>query len=99
MIQSAIQKLLDNHDLQRDEARGVMAEIMGEEATPAQISGFLVALRAKGETADEIAGCAEAMRAHVLEVTPTSDDVLDVVGTWGDGSRTFNTVLVDRAAL
>ena len=67
-----------------------MGEIMAGEATPAQIGGFLVALRAKGETADEIAGCAEAMRAHVLAVQPTRDDVVDVVGTGGDGARTFN---------
>jgi anthranilate phosphoribosyltransferase len=90
MIQGAIQALLDGRDLSRDEAREVMGEIMGGEATPAQISGFLVALRAKGETADEIAGCAEAMRAHVLEVRPSRDDVVDVVGTGGDGARTFN---------
>ena len=90
MIQAAIQKLLDGHDLGRDEARDVMGEIMGGEATPAQIGGFLVALRAKRETADEIAGCAEAMRAHVLEVRPSRDDVVDVVGTGGDGGRTFN---------
>ncbi len=90
MIQTAIQQLLDGHDLGRDAARDVMGEIMGGEATPAQIGGFLVALRAKGETADEIAGCAEAMRAHVLPVHPTRADVVDVVGTGGDGGRTFN---------
>jgi anthranilate phosphoribosyltransferase len=90
VIQAAIQTLLDGRDLGRDEARGVMDEIMGGEATPAQIGGFLVALRAKGETADEIAGCAEAMRAHVLPVRPQREDVVDVVGTGGDGSRTFN---------
>ncbi len=90
MIQSAIQKLLDGHDLAREEAREVMGEIMSGEATPAQIGGFLVALRAKGETADEIAGCAEAMRARVLHVRPTRADVVDVVGTGGDGARTFN---------
>jgi len=90
VIQHAIQQLLDGHDLGRDEARAVMGEIMEGEATPAQISGFLVALRAKGETADEIAGCAEAMRAHVLEVQPSREDVVDVVGTGGDGGRTFN---------
>jgi anthranilate phosphoribosyltransferase len=82
--------MLDGHDLTRDEARAVMGEIMAGEATPAQISGFLVALRAKGETPDEIAGCAEAMRAHVLPVHPTRGDVVDVVGTGGDGARTFN---------
>jgi anthranilate phosphoribosyltransferase len=90
VIQQAIHKLLDGHDLTRAEARDVMGEIMGGEATPAQISGFLVALRAKGETADEIAGCAEAMREHVLAVQPSRDDVVDVVGTGGDGARTFN---------
>jgi anthranilate phosphoribosyltransferase len=90
VIQSAIQTLLDGHDLGREQAREVMGEIMGGEATPAQIGGFLVALRAKGETADEIAGCAEAMREHVLAVRPARADVVDVVGTGGDGARTFN---------
>jgi len=90
MIQAAIHTVLEGHDLSRDEAREVMDEIMAGEATPAQIGGFLVALRAKGETADEIAGCAEAMRAHVLPVHPTRTDVVDVVGTGGDGARTFN---------
>ena len=90
MIQAAIQTLLDGHDLAREEAREVMGEIMAGKATSAQIGGFLVALRAKGETADEIAGCAEAMRAHVLPVHPTRTDVVDVVGTGGDGARTFN---------
>ena len=66
----ASQRLLDGHDLSRDEAREAMALIMRGEATQAQIGGFLVALRAKGETADEIAGCAEAMREHVLPVRP-----------------------------
>ena len=90
MIQAAIRTLLDGHDLAREDARDVMGEIMAGEATPAQIGGFLVALRAKGETADEIAGCAEAMRTHVLPVHPTRTDVVDVVGTGGDGARTFN---------
>ena len=70
MIQAALARLLDGHDLTREEAREAMHTIMRGEATPAQIAGFLVALRAKGETADEIAGCAEAMRAHVLRVQP-----------------------------
>jgi anthranilate phosphoribosyltransferase len=90
MIQAAIQTLLDGNDLGRDEAHEVMSEIMAGEATPAQVGGFLVALRAKGETADEIAGCAEAMRSHVLAVQPKRTDVVDVVGTGGDGARTFN---------
>src|SRR6266496_4488637 len=90
MIQAAITKLLDRKQLARAEARAVMGEIMRGEATPAQIGGFLVALRAKGETPDEIAGCAEAMRAHVLPVRPRRDDLVDTAGTGGDGARTIN---------
>jgi len=67
-----------------------MEVIMSGEATPAQIGGFLVALRAKGETADEIAGCAEAMRAHVLPVKPKRDDLVDTAGTGGDNAHTLN---------
>jgi anthranilate phosphoribosyltransferase len=90
MIQAALATLLEGGSLTREEARQVMGEIMGGEATAVQIGGFLVALRAKGETADEIAGCAEAMRAHVLPVHPERDDLVDTAGTGGDGSRTFN---------
>src|SRR5204862_7655273 len=68
----------------------VMGSIMAGDATPAQIGGFLVALRLKGETADEIAGCAEAMREHVLPVKPARDDLVDTAGTGGDGGKTFN---------
>ena len=82
--------MLDGHDLTRDEARDTMQEIMRGDATQAQIAGFLVALRAKGETADEIAGCAEAMREHVLQVKPKRDDLVDIVGTGGDGANTYN---------
>jgi anthranilate phosphoribosyltransferase len=90
VIQEALGRLLDGQDLDRDEARRVMGTIMQGEATPAQIGGFLVALRLKGETADEIAGCAEAMREHVLPVRPRRDDLVDTAGTGGDGARTFN---------
>ena len=90
MIQEALRNLLDGRDLSRDEARAVMGEVMAGEATPAQIAGFLVALRAKGETAGEIAGCAEAMREHVLPVRPERDDLVDTAGTGGDGAQTFN---------
>jgi anthranilate phosphoribosyltransferase len=90
VIQQALARLLDGHDLSRDEARGVMGTIMSGEATPAQIAGFLIALRAKGETADEIAGCAEAMREHALPVRPERDDLVDTAGTGGDGARTIN---------
>jgi anthranilate phosphoribosyltransferase len=90
MIQAAITKLLDGTQLARSEARAVMDEIMRGEATPAQIGGFLVALRSKGETADEITGCAEAMRSHVLVVRPGRDDLVDTAGTGGDGAHTIN---------
>jgi len=90
MIQTSMTRVLDGHDLTRDEAREAMGEIMAGDATPAQIAGFLIALRAKGETVDEIAGCAEAMRAHVLAVRPQRDDLVDTAGTGGDGARTIN---------
>jgi anthranilate phosphoribosyltransferase len=90
MIQQALQQVLDGRDLSREQTREVMGEIMSGAATPAQIGGFLVALRAKGETPDEIAGCAEAMRAHVLPVRPRRDDLVDTAGTGGDGAHTIN---------
>jgi anthranilate phosphoribosyltransferase len=90
VIQEAISRLLDGHDLDAAEARAAMDEIMSGEATPSQTAGFLVALRAKGETVEEIAGCAEGMRAHVVSVTPERDDLVDTAGTGGDGARTLN---------
>jgi len=89
-VQEALARLLDGRNLSRAEARAVMNEVMAGEATPAQIGGLLIALRVKGETANEIAGCAEAMREHVLAVRPTRDDLVDTAGTGGDGARTIN---------
>jgi anthranilate phosphoribosyltransferase len=86
----AMAKVLDGRDLTRAEAHEAMDSIMRGEATQAQIAGFLVALRAKGETVDEIAGCAEAMRAHALAVRPQRTDLVDTAGTGGDGMRTLN---------
>jgi anthranilate phosphoribosyltransferase len=90
VIQAVISKLLDGSQLARAEARAVMDEIMRGEATPAQIGGFLIALRAKGETPEEITGCAEAMRDHVLAVRTRRDDLVDTAGTGGDGAHTIN---------
>jgi anthranilate phosphoribosyltransferase len=90
MIQAALVELMDGRDLTQEGARDVMRSIMDGEATPGQIGAFLVALRIKGETADEIAGCAEAMREHVLVVRPARTDLVDTAGTGGDGARTFN---------
>src|SRR5436190_7315502 len=67
-----------------------MDTIMRGEATPAQVGALLVALRLNGETADEIAGCAEAMREHVVAVRPSRDDLVDTAGTGGDGLNTLN---------
>jgi anthranilate phosphoribosyltransferase len=90
VIQLALARLLDGRGLSRSEAREVMDQIMCGEATAAQIGAFLVAMRIKGETPDEIAGCAEAMRAHVLAVRPARRDLVDTAGTGGDGASTFN---------
>jgi anthranilate phosphoribosyltransferase len=90
MIQTALAELLEGRPLSREQAREVMDEIMRGEATQAQIGGFLIALRLKGETAEEIAGCAEAMRDHVLPVRPERDDLVDTAGTGGDGASTIN---------
>jgi anthranilate phosphoribosyltransferase len=90
VIQESLQRLLERSDLSREESRGVMDGVMRGEATPAQIGGFLIALRLKGETADEIAGFAEAMRAHVVPVRPARRDLVDTAGTGGDGAHTLN---------
>jgi anthranilate phosphoribosyltransferase len=90
VISWAITRLLEGYDLTRAESRDVMGTIMRGEATPAQMGGFLVALRFKGETAAEIAGCAEAMREHVLAVKPKREDLVDTAGTGGDQQHTLN---------
>jgi anthranilate phosphoribosyltransferase len=90
VIQQALETLLERRDLSRVQACEAMSAIMDGDATPAQIGGFLVALRLKGETPDEIAGFAEAIRGRVLAVTPRRDDLVDTAGTGGDGQATIN---------
>lgn len=90
MIKEAITRLAERKDLSPEEAEGVMHEIMRGEATPSQISAFLVALRMKGETVEEIAGCARAMRANAVKVKCQSPRLVDTCGTGGDGTGTFN---------
>jgi anthranilate phosphoribosyltransferase len=90
VIVEALADVLEGRSLSRERAREVMGSVMEGEATPAQIGGFLVALRAKGETADEIAGFAEAMRSHVVPVRPERTDLVDTAGTGGDGAQTLN---------
>ena len=88
-IKEALGKLVLGQDLSRAEANGAMRSLVNGEATPSQIAGFAVALRMKGETPDEIAGLAEVMRAAATRVE-AGPDVVDVVGTGGDGAGTFN---------
>ncbi|MCH8008554.1 MAG: anthranilate phosphoribosyltransferase [Chloroflexi bacterium] len=89
MIAEAIAKLVDGHDLTEEEAGACMDEIMAEQATAAQFGAFVVALRLKGETVDEITGMARAMRDKALRVR-VEGPLLDTCGTGGDGKATFN---------
>jgi anthranilate phosphoribosyltransferase len=90
MIKEALTKIVCGSDLSMAEAKEVMGEIMQGQATQAQIGAFLAALRMKGETAEEIAGCAQAMRESAIEVKPKQNILVDTCGTGGDGSGTFN---------
>ena len=89
MIKEAILKLAENKDLTYDEAAQVMDEMMSGTATQAQMGAFLTALRIKGETIEEITACANVMRAKALHID-TDKEVMEIVGTGGDGSGTFN---------
>ena len=89
MIKEAILKLAKKEDLTYDEAEKVMDEIMSGEATPVQMSAYLTALSLKGETIDEITDSASGMRAHCIKLLHDMD-VLEIVGTGGDGSNSFN---------
>ncbi|MEE9520218.1 MAG: anthranilate phosphoribosyltransferase [Dehalococcoidales bacterium] len=89
MIKEAIESLVSGRSLTSEQASGVMEEIMGGKATPAQIAAFITALRIKGETADEIAGLARVMLAKAIPVKVTSP-VVDTCGTGGDKSSSFN---------
>jgi len=89
-IQSAIDRAIRRRDLTGPEMQEVMRTIMSGGATPAQIGGFLVALRMKGETVEEIAAAATVMRELATHVEADGPHLVDIVGTGGDGSNTFN---------
>lgn len=89
-IVRALSVLAEGRDLGREEARAVLTEIMQGEATAAQIGAFLMGMRMKGETADELAGAAEAMRAAATPVRTTRAPLLDTCGTGGDGAGSYN---------
>jgi anthranilate phosphoribosyltransferase len=89
-VQQAIGKIVSGSDLERAEARLVMADIMDGKVSPAQIGSLITALRMKGETIDEITGFAESMRNKSDRVFTEQTDLLDTCGTGGDGADTFN---------
>ncbi|MDH5785570.1 MAG: anthranilate phosphoribosyltransferase [Chromatiales bacterium] len=89
-MQGAIKAVTERRDLSADEMQQVMRAIMTGEATPAQIGGFLIGLRMKGETVDEIAAAAGVMRELASGVKVAGDHVVDTCGTGGDAASTFN---------
>lgn len=89
-IKDAIKKIVGRQDLSEAEAWGAMGQVMDGQATPAQIAALITALRMKGETVDEIAGFARAMRERAQRITPNAEVLIDVVGTGGDRLSTFN---------
>ena len=88
-LRDGIDALAGGRSLSQDEAAAVLAEIMSGRASEIQIAAFLIALRTKGETVEEIAGLAQAMRSFATRVPVSRDDLLDTAGT-GGGQRTFN---------
>ena len=89
-IQQAVGALINGTDLSTDDMVAVMRQVMTGEATPAQIGGFLVALRIKGETIDEITGAATVMRELAAKVDIGQQYLVDTCGTGGDGANLFN---------
>lgn len=90
MLKPFLRRLAQGLDLSRAESEKAMSLIMDGDATPAQIGAFVFGLRLKGETIDEVAGCAAAMRARAVQVEAPAGPVLDTCGTGGDGASTFN---------
>jgi anthranilate phosphoribosyltransferase len=89
-IPVTLQKLLDRQNLNGDEMRTTMRAMMQGELTDAQIAGFLIALRCKGETVEEIAAAVDVLRELVRQVPVQGEHVIDTCGTGGDGANTFN---------
>ncbi len=88
-VRAALATIVDGGTLTLDEARLAMGSVMDGDATPAQLAALLMGLRMRGETVDELAGFATAMRERVVRVD-APESTIDVVGTGGDGSGTFN---------
>ncbi|MDM8545855.1 anthranilate phosphoribosyltransferase [Candidatus Venteria ishoeyi] len=90
MMKQALQAVLEGHDFSETEMTDIMQSIMTGQASNAQIGGFLIGLRMKGETVTEITAAAKVMRQLAAPVTVTGSHVVDIVGTGGDGAHTFN---------
>lgn len=90
MLKTFIKKVVEGHNLAREEAGMAMDIIMQGNATPSQIAAFLVALHTKGETIEEISGFADKMRAHAINIYPHNKNLVDTCGTGGDRSGTIN---------
>jgi anthranilate phosphoribosyltransferase len=88
-VRAALASIVEGRTLSLDEARLAMGAVMDGEATPAQLAAMLMGLRMRGETVEELAGFASAMRERVLKVE-APEGAIDIVGTGGDGSGTFN---------
>jgi anthranilate phosphoribosyltransferase len=89
-IQAAIKKVTEKQDLNNDEMTDIMHQIMTGQATDAQIGGFLIGMRMKGETVEEISAAASVMRSLATPVALDKVNLVEIVGTGGDGSSTFN---------
>ena len=89
-MKQALNRIASNLDLSRDEMKDVMRIVMNGEATDAQIGGFLMGLRLKSETIDEITGATEVMRELATKVSINASPLVDIVGTGGDGANLFN---------
>ena len=89
-MKELIKKIVDQKNLTQAEAALAMDTIMKGETTPSQIAAFITALRMKGETVEEITGCAQKMREHAINIYPKQKNLVDTCGTGGDVSGTFN---------
>jgi anthranilate phosphoribosyltransferase len=90
MIKEAIAKVVTHENLNEAEMMQAMDEVMGGQATPAQIAAFITALRMKGETVEEVTGAARIMRQKATRIDARAQTIVDTCGTGGDGMRSFN---------
>jgi len=90
VVREAIARLMQNQPLDEQQAEAAMVEITAGRASPAQVAAFLIALRMKGETVEELIGCARAIRKGITPVSPKRQDLVDISGTGDDRAGTFN---------